>query len=228
MCFTIPVELQASAVHGTKEAICRIGKVDHLRDDLISGGATVDQARAAIFDELRRQQEANSVMTRIWDPGISMGRMAEEKSNEAAIDAILIRSGVPVKSPALGYNELMSYSLMDITRDKLRAAGIPVRGLSLSQIYSRSIEGRGQRAHMTTDFPSLLAAVPNKALLVGYQEAPATWDPFVKQTDVRDYKTQSRTALSEAPGLDNIKEHGDYKYGSWSDRKETFAAGKKG
>ena len=46
-----------------------------------------------------------------------------------------------------------------------------------------------QRALGSSDFPSMLNAVMNKALMMGYQTADVTWPLFTVMRPVKDYKT---------------------------------------
>ncbi len=80
------------------------------------------------------------------------------------------------------------------------------------------------KAAMTTsDFPSLLANTADKALMLGYEDEPASHRIWTRETEANDFKPVSRVAVSEAPGLDEIPEAGEYKNGALSERSESFA-----
>jgi phage major head subunit gpT-like protein len=80
----------------------------------------------------------------------------------------------------------------------------------------------------TGDFVNIFRDVANKTLLKSYQEAPATWRPIVSVVSASDFKTIYGVALSEGPGLYEVKENGEYKVGYPKDKQESYALVKYG
>jgi phage major head subunit gpT-like protein len=54
-------------------------------------------------------------------------------------------------------------------------------------------------------------------------EAPNTFRPFVNVVSASDFKTIYGVSLSEAPDLELVNEHGEYKSGSMSDKQESYS-----
>ncbi len=115
-------------------------------------------------------------------------------------------------------------SLLDVARAYLQARGVRVTSLSKMEIaaVALGLEQRGGM-HTTSDFPSLLADVFNKTLRREYEEAPATYAAITRTATAPDFKNVNRLQLGDAPALLEINEHGEYKAGTTSEGKETYA-----
>jgi len=143
---------------------------------------------------------------------VSLGLDEKEKFRAAASDAILTRAGIEIEQPAHGYDELVGFALADIAREYLRVAGQPHKG------YPYEVVGR---ALTTSDFPNILENVANKSLLLGYKEAEETWRDWCSVHSAKDFKQISVTQLSEAPNLEGLNDHGEFRHGYLADSKET-------
>ncbi|MDY0398792.1 MAG: hypothetical protein RBR03_09050 [Desulfuromonas thiophila] len=188
---------------------CRHYGYDDLAADLIKQGKTIDQARSAILERNMKQQPAVSAGTRV-----EIVADARDKFRSAAEDALLLRAGFTLEKPAAGADELVGYSLREMARESLRAAGQPIGGNPLEMIG---------RALTTSDLPNLLTNVANKSLFEGYQAAGETWDKWCATGRVSDFKTNTIARIGEMDDLDEIPEDGEYKYGSRADGKEQFS-----
>ncbi len=56
----------------------------------------------------------------------------------------------------------------------------------------------------------------------GYDNEPASHRVWTPETEVPDFKTQSRVQLSEAPALNEVKEGGEFTHGTFGDGKGEF------
>jgi hypothetical protein len=143
-----------------------------------------------------------------------------DKFRAAAIDSILLRSGdsggkarIAPEKPAAGASDLMGYSLKELARHSLVIANQPVGGHALEMVG---------RALVTSDFPNILAAGANKALLAGWESAEETWRTWCSiGAPVPDFKAQSLVRASETSDLDEVPEHGEFLHGKAKDSKET-------
>jgi len=115
-------------------------------------------------------------------------------------------------------------SLGEIAAELLSAEGVSTRGMSRSEIVDFALAG-GTRAglHSTSDFTTILADVGTKTLRKAYEAAPQTFRPFTRETTIADFKPVSRGQLGEAPGLERVNEHGEFKRGTIGEGKESFA-----
>jgi ATP-dependent Clp endopeptidase proteolytic subunit ClpP len=140
----------------------------------------------------------------------------------AAIDALMMKNQIRVTRPHPAARDVMAMSLTDIARTMVSQAGVTIRR-GLFGIKSETPHDVIMAALTTSDFPLLLENVASKSLMSGYDSEPATHRSWVKQTDVPDFKQQKRVALSEAPNLELITEHGLYRHGAMKEKGEGFA-----
>ncbi len=189
---------------------CRHYGYDDLAEPLIKEGKSIDQARAAILERnMKQAPTAGGVGARI-----EIVADSRDKFRAAAEDALLVRSGVTVATPAAGHDELTGYSLRELARESLRAAGQSITGNPLEMVG---------RALTTSDFPILLSNVANKSLAEGYQTAEENWQKFCATGSVSDFKTNTIARIGEMDDMDEIGESGEYKYGSRSEGKEEYS-----
>lgn len=117
-------------------------------------------------------------------------------------------------------------SLIELARDCLEADGVRTAGLARAQLADKVFEVSAARAAggmmSTSDFPNLLAAVAGKALRAGYEAAPQTFRPLVRETTVPDFKEVTRAQLGEAPALEPVGEGGEFKRGAMAEAGETY------
>ena len=111
--------------------------------------------------------------------------------------------------------------LSDVAEVILRQLGTRTSGMSRDQLIATALQTRFA-GHTTSDFPALLESVSSKALMSGFNEAPAVYRRIAKVGSLPDFKSASRVALSDFDDLEEVKEAGEYKSGSFSDFKETL------
>lgn len=151
-------------------------------------------------------------------PDISAGLGGNRHHSDfraAAIDALLIRGGINLKNPHPAARDFKGYSVVDIARARLSQFGKSTSGMSRADVV--------QAALTTSDLPDLLANVASKSVMNGFSaEHAVTHTAWTQQSTLVDFKTAKRVALSEAPGLLEVKERGEYLNGSLSDAAESI------
>lgn len=109
-----------------------------------------------------------------------------------------------------------TFSLLRTMEECLEQRGVRTRMLSRPDIVERAL-------HTTSDFPNILADAANKTLRAAYAAAPQTWLPISRRIEAPDFKTMNRMQLGEAPALQKVLEHGEFKSGTIGEGKEQFA-----
>lgn len=139
-------------------------------------------------------------------------RMAEFKA--AARDSILMRAGIQVAEPHPGVHDLQRSNILGMAESVLSMRGELTRGMNSAQIFATALG--------TGDFVDLLGNIANKALALAYQEAPAGHAIFSAEREVADFKQNTLVNLSEAPALEEVREHAEYRHGAMSDSASKF------
>lgn len=197
-------------------AMCRKFDVtEAVREKLIADGAAIDQARKEVLEIVAQARKTQPAAP---EPGF-MGPVtivAEErdKFRAAAQDGMLLRAGMTVEKPAAGALDLRQYSLKELARMSLRMANITIPQSTMEMVG---------RAMVTGDFSNLLANVANKSLFTGWETAEETWRTWCGIGSVPDFKTNYAPRASETDDLDEVPEHGEYKYGELSEASESYS-----
>ncbi len=180
-----------------------------LAAELIRSGATVDAARFKVLEHVEAARNQTP------EPGfrVSVGADERDKFRAAAQDALCLRSGIVIATPAAGAQDLMGHSLREMARHALLLAGQPTGGNVMEMIG---------RAMTTSDLPILMGNVANKALAAGYESAPETWADWCATGSVSDFKTHSLVSVSETEDLEEVNESQPYEHGKRTDAKEQY------
>lgn len=193
----------------------RHGLDAEFRTALIKDGKTEDQVRAAVLDKLAakttdvRGGSAGDIHI-VGDQRLQMRTfMAEAVLHRAAPTA--------VKTLSDGARQYRGMSLLRMAEEVLTVEGVKVRGLTSLEIATRSMMS-------TSDFPNILADVANKRLRAAYEENMPTYTRWARRAaNAPDFKNINVAQLSGAPDLQKVVEGGEFKMGSLSDGKETYA-----
>lgn len=190
-------------------------------DGLIDREATIDEARAAILDDLRRRS-ATPIRT-------AVGPNVETYDNpaffaRALADAMHHRLH-PIATPPEAARPYLGRTIPEIAEIWLRQIGVPTIGLSPTARIERALMTRASPGLMiTSDFPGLLADVIHKELRPVYDAATSAIKQVARQSTVADFRTKSKLMLGELPLLQQVNEHGEFKAAGLLEGKESYRA----
>lgn len=117
----------------------------------------------------------------------------------------------PAQGPA---REFMTMSVVDMAaacadyRGPIRSAGDRMRVLEAA-------------SHSTSDFPAIFENALNKRLADAYGVAAPTYRDFAAEMPFTDFRAHPVSNVGDFPTLLEIKEGGEIKFGTLSDKKET-------
>ncbi|WP_325437843.1 prohead protease/major capsid protein fusion protein [Pseudomonas nitroreducens] len=201
----------------------KVGLDDAFADELVGRDISIAEASTAIIDKVAERQAGNQPDSRNTQPTVSAtvdaGVLAAKR--EAMQNALLHRCNSTIKLEEAA-REFRGMRLIDMARESIELAGGTVRGMTQQEI-ARAALGCDRQAvraagmHTTSDFPLLLGGAVNRTLRAAYDLAPQTWRPLGRQTTVPDFRAVTRAALGDISALEQVKEHGEYKYGTLSE-----------
>lgn len=134
---------------------------------------------------------------------------------EACAQSLLIRAGVRVDNPSPLVRDVERLNITAMAENILSMNGKSHSGFGRADIIKAALS--------TSDFPELLANTAGKSMQLGYDNEPSTHQIWTGEKEVSDFKEKSFVALSEAPGLLEIAEGAEYKYGSFGEAAEKFS-----
>jgi HK97 family phage prohead protease len=196
-------------------------------EEAIEKVRTIDEARAVAFDMMTARQ--NKTRT---DPHRGEPRQRQGETEAQIVDALAVRLGARA---ADGDNPLRNVSLVQIGRRALEACGATTRNLGDNEVADVMIGRRSptwaessRGMHTTSDFPLLLQAAGNRALLERYGPMSSPLKGLSMKRNARDFRTQSFIRPGEAPKLAKVGEHGEITAGTLSEdsrglKLETYA-----
>lgn len=165
-------------------------------------------------------------------PRVQAGRDQLDGFREAAIASISVRANLikdrEEQRKALDGNECNGLSMMELARECLRRSNIDTRGMSPVQIVGLAFTAQpsfvrsGAPAHGVSDFANILLDAANKSLMGGWTENPETFSAWTRSMNLSDFKVNNLINRSNFGDLDVVPEQADYKYGTFSDVKETI------
>ncbi|MER3352471.1 MAG: Mu-like prophage major head subunit gpT family protein [Hoeflea sp. D1-CHI-28] len=179
-------------------------------DELIDREASVEEARSVALDELKRNRRPG-IQTRatnvrpVENPRELVRHMGE---------AMYARTD-PSHNLSERAREFYGMTTLDVARDCLTRAGETVTGMSSSALITRALQ-------TTSDYPAIFADTVNRTLMASYQAAPATLKAVAKKSTARDFRRKTKIRLGEAPTLEKVNEHGEFKSGSMAEAKESY------
>lgn len=198
-------------------AVEKAGLERSFADTLVASGVTADAARAQILDKISEVNKANRTSS-----VITAGDLDEKTTTRDAIrDTILYRYAPQFNKPTELSNRYRSATLLDICKDILRVGGQRDFAMSKSEVAERAL-------HTSSDFPLILGNSLKKILTDNYNAQPADFAYLTQRIGLTDYKSLTQYALSTGPSLLEVKEHGEYKRGSFEETGESMALKKHG
>ena len=197
----------------------KVGLGDDVADDLVARGISIADASAALIDKVAERQAGSQTESRNSQPTIVGGldQTVLTAKREAMQNALLNRCN-PTIALIDGAREFRGMRLLDLARECVETVGGNARGM-LPQEVARAALGcdrtamRAAGMQTTSDFPILLGGGVTRTLRDAYAQAPQTWRPLGQQTTVPDFRATTRAALGDIAALEEVKEHGEYKYG---------------
>ncbi|MBS7702657.1 prohead protease/major capsid protein fusion protein [Chelatococcus asaccharovorans] len=131
----------------------------------------------------------------------------------AAGEAVYARL-TPGHEPSEQARPFLGRTLLDLARDSLRIAGIRDLGFNPPTTIERALG--------TSDFPLILGDALGRTLRAAYAAAPSGLKLVGRKTTARDFRDKHRLQLSEAPRLEKVNEHGEFKHGGLVEAGETY------
>jgi hypothetical protein len=198
--------------------LCVRHGVANLAAGLIRSGNSVDQARAAVLEELARNDAARGGHQNVRVQTVS----DEHETRIAGItEAVLHRVDARAQLTDNG-RQYRGMTLLELGRDLLESRGVNTRGMDRMRLASEMLQFRSGM-HSTSDFANLFANVANKRLRAAYDENPGTYALWARRApNAPDFKNISVVQLSGAPDLLQTNEHGEFKYGTMKDGAESY------
>ena len=148
----------------------------------VDSGASVESVRAAVIEHMRSSSAPIGASVRVVED-------ESDKFRRAAVDALLMRSGISVQNPAAGADELRGMSLRDMAIDCLAMEGQnerKLRHMSGDELYAELLR---QYYNPSAAFPAIMDQTIKKGIVELYNKVPTTFQEFTTKGSLPDFKT---------------------------------------
>ena len=175
----------------------------------VDNGSSVDNVRAAIIDQMRRDNAPIHT-------GIRTGETGEERFQRDVSDALLIRAGLQVEKPSDDATKLVGMSLRQILieSETLRGKGEGLNRASNDELFKRAF------FNPESAFPEILDQTIEKAYKEGHKNVAVTFDRFTKKGSLSDFKTHDNYYIAGPVGeFLEVPESGELKHDVFGDDK---------
>lgn len=179
----VPLEGQRNETATEREriteiiALCRDFNVDSA--EYIRNGSSLEQVRTAILDNMR--QTGTPIRVQVT-------RDEEDTFRQRATDALMLRAGISVDSPADGASEMRAMSLRDLAIECLSRDGRDTMQLLRMQPDEMYGELCRQFYNPTAAFPAILDDTIKKSIIKLYNAVPTTFQAWTTKGSLKDFK----------------------------------------
>lgn len=214
-----------AAVDGVRAAeiveLCQRHGVPEMSAQFLRDGATIDQVRAGILDQLDQRDQQRRGGSAV---SVQTVRDEHETRLRGMSEAIAHRMDPAAQLTDLG-RQYRGLSLVEMAREALEGLGVSTRGLSRSEVATRAFSVRSAGYHNTGDFPSLLGGVGARRLRAAYELYPSTFQLWARRAaNLPDFRIVNVLAVGGAPELKKLNEAGEYTYGTISEDATGYRA----
>jgi phage head maturation protease len=191
----------------------RAGVADSVINGLVDREASVEEARAAILEDVIARGRIHIRTTTHNDNSLDN----PEVYIRAAGEALYVRVA-PDHQASDRARAFIGLSIPELARDVLRRQGINVTGLAPDTLITRAL-------HTTSDFSLILANTVGRTMRAAYTAAPSGIRQLARQTTVNDFRSKARIMLdSTGLTLERTNEHGEFRSGTIEESQETYRA----
>lgn len=152
---------------------------------------TVEQTQGLVIEELQKRSQALSSASK----NVTITADESDKFRSAAVDGLLMRSGMDIEKPADGALDMQRYGLKGIAREIVRRSG--KNGMFSDDEALGLVFRAGSQAY--ADFTNILDTAMNKAVMKGYRQAPDTWRRFCTKGNLPNLEPAKRVDLNDMP-----------------------------
>lgn len=185
------------------QGLCTRHGVPELARGLVDRGASIEQAREAVLDEL----DARDARRR---GGSSITRL--HRAEESTAQRTLIENTLMAALGGRPQGEVIrSADVVGLAMRSLELAGERVNTTdSRDRIIRRAMQGAG-------DFSALLGSAVGRVLHAIYEEVQAPLKAVARLNNLPDFRARSVVRLGGAPSLERVNEHGEFTHGALND-----------
>jgi ATP-dependent protease ClpP protease subunit len=184
---------------------------------IVEASASIEIAKDSLIDAMAKAGNADKPR-----PGGYMRGGPESFDNPEFLGTSIagaIYSKMTGKTPEGPAREWAGRTLLEMGVATLEARGQRVRWGGGRYNVANAVMSGGMS---TSDFPNLLQSAGGRVLLESYQATATPLKQLARRRVADDFRAINVLRLSEGPGLEEVEEAAEVKYGSFSEAKESY------
>jgi hypothetical protein len=213
----LPRAGERGAINRSIRELCsRAGVAQRVTDDLIDRGATIEDARGIVLDELvtRGSVPIRASIGNDWN--------VPDATTRSIGEAIYAR--MTGAAPSERARPFMHRSAIDLMRDTLSANGVRLRDSSPAEVYRVAMQTRAAPGlHASSDFTTILGDNMGRRLGELFRAAESGVSAIAAPGTVRDFRPITEARLTSFPSLEPVNESGEIKWGTLDEEGEILA-----
>jgi phage head maturation protease/phage major head subunit gpT-like protein len=178
-----------------------------------NGVVSTQDARRELMNNIE-ERELQTMTT----PHVRLGQEdAVTNCRNAAVDALVSRMTERDPETEAGA-QMRGYSIAGMCRELFKQQNVAEASAESDQrIISRAL-------HTTSDFPQLLGDATQKIVAQAYEQNQSPLRAIARNVDASDFKPFTRIQMGEHPQLEQVREHGEFKRGTFETQTEELQA----
>ncbi len=206
-----------AAVTGTdvRTAATNAGLDGEVVLELVVRHADTPFTRDALMADIGRRfaERDSGALTLNRVPATAGGNVTIARAMEDAVVHRMV-PGAPLTEAGRNFRGM---GLQRMAEELLSSSGINTRGMTANEIAERAL-------HTTSDFPALMSSAMNRRLRQAYEEHQPTYRRWARRApNAPNFKSIDVVQMSAMPDLLKVNEAGEFKYGTASDGKVSYA-----
>lgn len=193
--------------------LCVKNNCPEIQTRAIKENMSLEQTQGLVIEELQKRSQPLSSAS-----SVTVVADEADKFRNAAVDGLLLRSGMDIDKPADGAEELRGYGFKGIAREIVRRSG--KNGMFSDDEALKLVFRTGTQAY--SDFSNILDQSLNKAVMKGYRQAPDTWRMFCTKGNLPNLEAAKRVDLNDLPDFIENPEGAEIQNVVLGDKGETI------
>ncbi len=185
------------------------------REELLVRHSSTPFNRDTLMADIGRrfaERDSSAQTVNRVSPTVSNGATMVRAMSDAVFHRMAPGSQLPDTS-----RQYRGMGLLRMAEELIGSSGVSTRGMTPHEIAERAL-------HTTSDFPALMSNAMGRRLRASYEEHEPTYRQWARRApNAPNFKSVDTVQLSAMPDLMKVNEKGEFRYGTFTDGKVSYA-----
>lgn len=185
------------------------------REELLVRHSTTPFNRDTLMADIGRrfaERDSSAQTVNRVSPTVGNGATMVRAMSDAVFHRMAPGSQLPDAA-----RQFRGMGLLRMAEELIGSSGVSTRGMTPHEIAERAL-------HTTSDFPALMSNAMGRRLRNSYEEHEPTYRQWARRApNAPNFKSVDTVQLSAMPDLMKVNEKGEFRYGTFTDGKVSYA-----